>query len=517
MEALGLSIGVANVVAVQGMRQPAVRPVTPDETLTVAVLESVAQTAGAGTPAESVVVAVPAHWGAAAIGALRAALRGSSVLSPGGVPPAIVSDATATLTALQADPGLPDHGVVVVCDLRAAASFTLVDAGAGMAPIGETVRSEPGAEFFDALADILENNRIPAADIAAIVTVGGDAGLDQRLTAAFHVPVISAATPESAAAAGAALLAGRHVTDDTSTGLATAAATAPADVPTEMAPSAWAAGAATQAAGESVTDGSPSATFRALAWSQDNDAAVDPEPYDGEDYSVSDYSGQTYEVAAEEFPGDEDTGGLVPPLLPWYRRPALLFGVAAALAALTVGSLAVTLTSESTPTTTTTRVTKPGEDPGTPGTSAAPQVPQTVTVTGGNGRPTVTTITPTTTTTSPAPTTTTTTTPTTTTTTTTTPTTTTTTTTTSTTTTTTTTTTPTTTTTTAPTTTRTTTTTPPVTTTTAPPPTTTTVAPPPTTTVAPITTTVPVTTQAVIPAETAAPTVKPAPATSPAE
>ncbi|MEI7915516.1 MAG: hypothetical protein WCH82_12275, partial [Mycobacteriaceae bacterium] len=231
MEALGLSIGATNVVAVQGMRQPVVRPVARDETLTVAVLESLAREAGGGAAPGAVVVAVPAHWGPATVGALRGALRGSAVLSPGDVVPPIVSNATATLTALQADPGLPDRGVVVLCDFSgAAASISLADAAAAMAPIGETVRCEPTAEFLDALADTLENTRIPAADVAAIATVGAEAvlpGVGGRLAEAFRVAVIAAPAPEFAAATGAALLAGRSVTDDASTGIAaTVASTA---------------------------------------------------------------------------------------------------------------------------------------------------------------------------------------------------------------------------------------------------------------------------------------------------
>lgn len=580
------------------------------EVLTVTALEAMARTVDDGRPMGAVVVAVPAHWGPATVGALRGALRSSQILSPGGVAPLIVSDASAALAALRSDPGLPTRGVVALCDFGAGgSSITLTDAAADFAIIGETIRyadfsgdhadqalldhvlsgiqsaspaetggtaavgslmrlreecrlakerlsaettavvpadlpgfrsdiritraelenllSEPFIGFLDALGDALERNGIPAANLAAVATVGGSAAIPlvtQRLSEQLRVPVVTTAQPGLIAARGAAVIAATGADPQARTGMSAIAA----DAPTSLAPSAWAVGAAGQAATESAADGSPSATFRALAWSQDDPAAGEPVPYTGGDYQEpAPYTGAGYQ--GTDYPGADDTGsgytgsGYIPPMtdgrpaiefgpgrepatdlvpaaLPWYRRPPLLFGIAAVLATMAVGGLAVTLTTDSSPTTTTTRVTKPGEDPGTP-SPVPPPSPQTVTVTGNNGQTTVTTVTPTTTaSTAPSstttPTTTTTTTPTTTTTTTTT-------------------TTPTTTTTTTtPTTTRTTvTTTQPPTTTTAEP--TTTVAPQPTTTVAPQPTTTvapqPTTVEPVVTTEVLVPTLKPAP------
>lgn len=577
------------------------------ETLTVAALEAMARTADDGRRTGTVVVAVPAHWGPAAVGALRGALRGSPILSPGGAPPLIISDAAAALAALRSDPGLPGGGVVVLCDFGAAgSSITLADlgSGAGIRIIGETVRyadfsgdradqalldhilsgvqatspsetgataavgsltrlreecrlakerlsteatalvpvdlpghhtevrvtraefdsllRDPFAGFLDALADALERNGVAAANISAVATVGGAAAIPyviRQLSEQLRVPVVTPSHPGISAAQGAAAIGAQGAAAIGALGAAatgapgadptarTGLATAVTDAPTSLAPAAWAAGAAGAAATESASDGSPSATFRALAWSQDDPGAGDPVPYTGDEYqqptpTTGEYPGGGYPHTGEfppmtgrtvEFgPGRDATTELVPAPLPWYRRPPLLFGIAAVLAAMAVGGLAITLTTESSPTTTTTRVTKPGEDPG-----SNPPSPQTVTVTGNNGQTTVTTVTPTTTasstpTSTTATTTTTTTTPTTTTTTTTT-------------------TTPTTTTTT-PTTTRTTTTTQPPTTTTPPEPTTT-VAPPPTTTVAPPqTTTAPApTVEPVVTTGVLVPTLKPAP------
>lgn len=533
------------------------------EALTAAAVDAIARAVG-GQPASQVVVAVPAHWGPGSIGALRGALRNAPSVSPGGVPPVLISDAAAALTALAINPGLPDHGVIALCDFGAGgSSITMADAA--LTPIGETIRcpefsgdlidqalltkvladtrenaetdpagtaavgsltrlreecrmakerlsfetavtanvalpgfnsdvritrteleqliAGPLAEFLDVVGDALERNRIAAASLTAVATVGGGAAIPfitQRLSEELRVPVITTPMPEFNASIGAALLAMQGPAQD-ATGMAPAA-----DAPTGMASSAWAVGSAGRAASESASDGSPSATFRALAWSQDDDVEKDPVPYSGDDYTFDPgpSAGWVDEPPASpsgarpqlQFDHTNSRTAIADEPTPWYRRPPLLFGIAAAVAAISVGGLAISLTSsDSTPTTTTTRVTKPGESP-----SETP-TPETVTITGDNGVPTVTTITPSTTvpsTTESTSSTTTTTTPTTTTT----------------------------------TTSTTTTTTPPTTTTTTQPPTTTTA--PPTTTQPP-TTTNPPTTTAAPPTTTAAPppTTSVAPAT----
>ncbi len=53
----------------------------------------------------------------------------------------VVSDATAALTALSANPGLPTRGVIVLCDFGGSGtSITLANASANYAVVGETVR-----------------------------------------------------------------------------------------------------------------------------------------------------------------------------------------------------------------------------------------------------------------------------------------------------------------------------------------------------------------------------------------
>jgi hypothetical protein len=104
-------------------------------------LRAMLYTVGGGRPpADPVVVTHPAHWRQPAVDALRNAL--AAVPEFAGPPTApVVSDATAALTALQDDPGLPTRGVIALCDFGGTGtSITLVDAAIGYAPIGATVR-----------------------------------------------------------------------------------------------------------------------------------------------------------------------------------------------------------------------------------------------------------------------------------------------------------------------------------------------------------------------------------------
>ena len=513
-DALGLSVGTMNLVAARPGRPPVSRPAASaaaasrgfvervgdpvpivaaggsayrGETLLTLGLEALARSIDP-VPPSAVVVAVPAYWSPAIIGALRGALRTSQTLSPDGAAPLIVSDAAAALTALRSDPGLPSSGVVALCDFGAGGtSITLVDAGADLAPVGETMRvvefagdqidqallnhvltgldspgtgetaataavgsltslreecrlakeglsadietivpvelpgyradvvvtrtelesltSQPLDVFLDALGDVLERNGIPGSMLSATVAVGGGAAMPlivRRLSETLRVPVITRPEPGLLAAAGAALLAARGTASDSPTSMAPAAADAPtglapaaADALTGLAPAAWAASTASRAASESASDGSPSATYRALAWSQDDDATKEPVPYAGEDYRPTPAYSPSAPVAdpytgagpTVDF-GELATAPVGPPPLPWYRRPALIFGIAATLAAVAVGGLAIKLTdSESTPTTTTTQVTKPGEEPAVESPAPLPAP----TVTGGDGQTTVTT------------------------------------------------------------------------------------------------------------------------------
>lgn len=163
---LGLAIGATNLAGTGEGLRPVIRPsaVTLERGLTLTgfvdrvgdpvpliaqdgsqhrpemlladALDSLARNA-AKAPVSEVAVTVPAHWRAPMIDALHGALR----RKPGLARSPLVSDATAALTALRANPGLPTTGVIVLCDFGGSGtSITLVDAAAKDATVGETVR-----------------------------------------------------------------------------------------------------------------------------------------------------------------------------------------------------------------------------------------------------------------------------------------------------------------------------------------------------------------------------------------
>ena len=131
------------------------------EALTVEALEVMARTVGYGTP---VTVAVPAYWSEGQYAALRAEFFAQPTLAPNGVPPALISDATAALTALRAKPGFPTDGVVALCDFGAGGtSVTLTNAGANFQQVGQSVRyTDFSGDAIDQL--ILNHLRAAAAD-----------------------------------------------------------------------------------------------------------------------------------------------------------------------------------------------------------------------------------------------------------------------------------------------------------------------------------------------------------------
>ena len=164
---LGLAIGATNLAGTGEGQRPVVRPagvtiepglvltgfvdrvgdpvpmVAQDgsqhrpEMLLAQALDGLARSAANGAPVSGFGLTVPAHWRSPMVDALRTALRSKPGLSRS--PP--LSDATAALTALRTNPGLPSAGVIVLCDFGGSgASITLVDAAAEDAPIGETVR-----------------------------------------------------------------------------------------------------------------------------------------------------------------------------------------------------------------------------------------------------------------------------------------------------------------------------------------------------------------------------------------
>jgi Hsp70 protein len=241
---------------------------------------------------------------------------------------------------------------------------------------------------LNTIEETLQRNNILIANISAVATVGGGANIPlvtQQLSTRLRAPVVTTPQSQLNVAAGAALIGDSGLAGDVPTGMAAAA-----DAPTGMAAAAWAAGAAGMAATDSASDGAASATFRALAWSQDDSPAGEPVTYAGDDYTFD--PGASGARPAMGFAHEEERFQPEPAPLPWYRRPAVLFGAAAAAALLAIGGLAVTLTSTGgplSPVRKTATTVETGPSPVDPATRGAPQ---TVTVTGPDGRPSTTVV-----------------------------------------------------------------------------------------------------------------------------
>jgi hypothetical protein len=158
---LGLSVGATNLAAIRDGQTAVIRPaeltlqgqrltgfvdrvgdpvplVAPDgskhrsEELLADALGAIAHAVTAGVPMSDVTITVPAHWRASVVDTLCRNLRGK-------LP--VISDATAALTALRANPGLPTHGVIALCDFGGSGtSITLANATRNFSPFGETLR-----------------------------------------------------------------------------------------------------------------------------------------------------------------------------------------------------------------------------------------------------------------------------------------------------------------------------------------------------------------------------------------
>ena len=100
-----------------------------------------AMVAAAGGPTPQLAIAVPAHWGASTLRAVRYALRVNPNLSRAGMPARLIPDAVASLTAMRVNPGLPPTGVVALLDFGGGGtSITLAAAATSFEPIDETTR-----------------------------------------------------------------------------------------------------------------------------------------------------------------------------------------------------------------------------------------------------------------------------------------------------------------------------------------------------------------------------------------
>lgn len=192
----------------------------------------------------------------------------------------------------------------------------------------EHIIAGPLDRFVDFVEQTLQHNDVPKANLAAAAIVGGGACIPlitSRLSERLQTPIFTTAQPACSAAIGAAVLGQQRSVSGapTAAGAAAQADTAVGQ-PTEVVPAAWAA----RAEPDADENDPQSATYRALAWSQEAGSAPEPVPY-----------------AADDEPGPEH-----PPVHPevepataprWYTRPALLLGVAGVAALLLVGGVVV--------------------------------------------------------------------------------------------------------------------------------------------------------------------------------
>ena len=204
---------------------------------------------------------------------------------------------------------------------------------------------------ISAFDELTERNGIAPTGLAALALVGGGASIPlvtQRLSEHTRLPVVTTPQPALNAAVGAALLAAFGADADAPTGAATAAtdadaptgAAAAADAPTGAAAAATDATAAAAVYDGPGSDAPGSATFRALAWSQD-DGGEEPVPYTGENpYQLTD---SDLRPSVQYLPA---TGPIFEkPRRRWHRMAQLVIGVAAVIAIIAVGGVAYALTS----------------------------------------------------------------------------------------------------------------------------------------------------------------------------
>ncbi len=111
------------------------------ELLTVEALDAMVLAAGADAACSEISIAVPAHWKPATVQALRDALRTHLGFVRSGMAPRLVSDAIASLTAVKAELGLPDEGVVGLLDFGGSGtSATLVNVAGDFELVSATMR-----------------------------------------------------------------------------------------------------------------------------------------------------------------------------------------------------------------------------------------------------------------------------------------------------------------------------------------------------------------------------------------
>jgi actin-like ATPase involved in cell morphogenesis len=151
------------------------------ETLVADALRAVsyAATEGRALP-DTVAVTHPAHWGPAAVDAVRVALNRVAEWSDGRL--TLLPDSAAALIALEANPGVPNRGIIAVCDFGGTGTtLALADAANGYRAVAPAVRH---GEFSGDLIDqallthvVTELSSAGSFDTAATSAIGSLAAL----------------------------------------------------------------------------------------------------------------------------------------------------------------------------------------------------------------------------------------------------------------------------------------------------------------------------------------------------
>lgn len=183
----------------------------------------------------------------------------------------------------------------------------------------EDVIRQPLDGFVGVIRETLQRNRVNAADLAAVASIGGGANIPAvatTLSGQLRAPVIAAPRPQLTAAIGAALTAERGPVDDSATALAPTAGVGSPPEDTAM---------------TEVVPGEPSPQ-PALAWSESDDASGIMPIRTGE-YPAP----RAARPPTATRPRPARPRAARPLSLPWYRRPAVMI-IGTALVVLAIGA-----------------------------------------------------------------------------------------------------------------------------------------------------------------------------------
>ncbi|OBF31589.1 hypothetical protein A5724_21725 [Mycobacterium sp. ACS1612] len=375
--------------------------------LLVEALNSLAHLTGNGRPPENVAISVPAHWDSRVTSAFYADVSTNGRLCEAGASAQLISDATAALSAVHDNPGLPSRGVVALLDLGGTGTnITLSDAASGWAPIVATVRDTDfaGQQIDQAvlarvLAGVTEAANIDPDSTGAVLSLSRLRDQCRNAKETLSAQTVATLTAELPGFRSNVRLTRTELEDvlaEPLRGLLTAledtldrnripvaemvaiaTVGGGANIPLvtqrlsqhfripvvtcprpELAAAAGAALITARGPAAPATTLTPAAALAAASAATDdkNPASQtfralawseDVRPDDG-----APYAGQADDGAGDDprpqlkYLRDEDSAAEETPLA-WYRRPTLLFGAAAAAVLLAGGGLTYTLTSSS--------------------------------------------------------------------------------------------------------------------------------------------------------------------------